>query len=357
MQLKPLRSFLKENNDIKLLVEEGQETNDIASAQFVVYDSNTVDLNELTDFTLEGNPLPLRVIIHCWIHRNSSAADYLADCQAKKITNVSFLQRNELIRWLAGESETNQFMANESKGKNIPTKTEDETASSQHEKEEEVFAHERVLFDHNLSLRGSKPTNFQYLLKEAELKLVHSFKSSTRSKSDGVRKPDHKSSKPSTKKDPIILIPSAASSIFTIANIKQFLEESKFVNPKDLGTTQKDLVTVVKKFDRISKPIKFLIVNNTKLFTQPEYWNRVVAVFTTGHEWQFSSYQWSEPAELFQHCKGFYFHFSGDIIPKNAERWNVQKIELDKNKRFKDVEVLRFFWTIVERELLSRGYQ
>ncbi|CAH00299.1 Cdc73p [Kluyveromyces lactis] len=367
MKLGELREYLgkdKSNHDLKLISGDGELIDDIVLAKSVVVNGENKDLDELTEFSLEGKPVPLRVVIHCWLHRNSSAADYLADCRAKNFTNVSFLHRNDLIQWLSGESETSQYVSTSEEKSELPDKSALQSKESNAGKaasaqvKGEVFPYERAILDHNSSLRGSKPTNFQYLIKEAELKLVHSFKSATKSKSgtSGISKPDHSKAKPSSQKDPIILIPSAASSIFTIANIRQFLEESKYVNPKDLPISHKDLVTAVKKFDRISRPIRFLIVNNTKLFTQPEYWDRVVAIFTTGHEWQFTNYQWSNPAELFQHCKGFYFHFSGDLVPRNAEQWNVQKLELDKNKRFKDIEVSRFFWTIIERELLARGY-
>ncbi|CDO93521.1 unnamed protein product [Kluyveromyces dobzhanskii CBS 2104] len=365
MKLTELREFLgkdKSNHELALVDAEGQKVEDIVSAKSVVVNGGTKDLDELTEFSLEGKQVPLRVVIHCWLHRESSAADYLADCQLRNLPNVSFLHRNDLIQWLSGESETSQYVnTGDKKAEAVKDSglQSGQAASGNNVLssgvEGEFFPHERAPLDHNSSLRGTKPTNFQYLIKEAELKLVHSFKSATKSKG-GVSKPDHGKVKSFTQKDPIILIPSAASSIFTVANIRQFLEESNYIHPKDLPTSHKDLVTAVKKFDRISRPIKFLIVNNTKLFTQPEYWDRVVAVFTTGHEWQFTNYQWSTPAELFQHCKGFYFHFSGDLVPKNAEQWNVQKLELDKTKRFTDIEVSRQFWGIMERELLGRGY-
>ena len=92
------------------------------------------------------------------------------------------------------------------------------------------------------------------------------------------------------------------------------------------------------------------------MFTKPEYWDRVVAVFITGHTWQFNSYQWNTPQELFQHCKGYYFYFNGDVIPQHVQQWNVERVELDRNRRFKDVEIVRYFWNNLEQELLNRGY-
>ena len=51
------------------------------------------------------------------------------------------------------------------------------------------------------------------------------------------------------------------------------------------------------------------------------------------------------------------FPFRGDSVPQHVQQWNVEKVELDKNKRFKDVEVVRYFWHSLEKELISRGYR
>lgn len=358
-KLQVLREHLSKNQPVTLLDDQGKETQDIIAAKKLSLNNQEFSLDQPTDFIIDNASIPLRVILHCWLHRDSSAADYLADCQEKQLTNISFLQRTDLINWLSGSSETSQYISTgKQEGEETGSSTADAAVSTTKDLLlEQTLDHERVLLDHNSSLRGFKPTNFGYLIKEAELKLVHSLKNSRRSKQpggSGVSKSNVNKKAP--RKDPIILIPSAASSIFTIANIRQFLEESKYIHPRDLPAAQSDLTTTVKKFDRFSKPIKFLIVNNTRLFTKPEYWDRVVAVFTTGHTWQFNNYQWSNPAELFQRCKGYYFHFSGDIVPKHVDQWNVQKVELDKNKRFKDIEVLRYFWNTMEKELVARGY-
>ncbi|SMN22702.1 similar to Saccharomyces cerevisiae YLR418C CDC73 Component of the Paf1p complex [Maudiozyma saulgeensis] len=398
-----LRDHLKNGDKFTLLDENNTTTEDISTADKVLLGSDaennkaTLSLNDETEFLIEKNPVILKVILHCWMHKDSSAADYLADCQKLHLTNISFLQRNDLMNWLTGQSETSQYI---STSKDQDTKPSDEknnaissvaainntttstsantttqTTTSADQKsglsELEIIQnedpvlfktleHERVLMDHNSSLRGSKPIDFSYLIKDVELKLVQSLKGSSSSKSGKSKGHVSKSNGPSKsvlRKDPIILIPSATSSILTLANIKEFLEHSKYVNPRDITiTSDNDLITVEKKFTKISRPIRFLIVNNTRMFTKPEYWDRVVAVFTTGHAWQFANYQWNTPQNLFQHCNGYYFHFNGDEVPQHVQQWNVQKIGLDKHQRFKDVEVVRFFWSNLEKSLVERGY-
>lgn len=357
MKLSELRNQLNHNHSVKLVDKNNNETEDISQAEkLLLSDNTTLSLDDITDFKFNEKKISLRVIIHCWLHRNSNAADYLSDCQEKNLINISFLQRNELIQWLSGKSDDILLEDSSKERKNTTSLNSDELNISFDASLQQTLSKERTLLDHNTSLRGSKFTNFGYLIKEAELKLVHSLKNNSSKKvsNNGVTKISKSS--PQLHKDPIILIPSAASSIFTISNIKQFLEESQYIHPRDLPVSQNDLTSATKKFNRISKPVKFLIVNNTRLFTKPEYWDRVVAVFTTGHQWQFNSYQWSNPGELFRHCKGYYFHFTGDMISKQVEQWNVQVIAIDKSKRFRDIEVSRYFWTTMEKELLSRGY-
>ena len=379
--LSTVREHLKNGDKFTLFDESKASTDDITAAKSVSFSDNAeegLSLDEPTEFTIESKPVVLRVILHCWLHKDSSAAEYLADCQKLHLTNISFLQRNDLINWLTGVSEASQYIGaeasaqqSEQAGNNktsdaIGTTTATTVSGEMYNIEEndpvlfKTLQNERVLLDHNSNLRGSKPINFGYLIKDAELKLVHSLKSSVRSKSGKVSK-SHASNGSSSssvlRKDPIILIPSATSSMITLGNIKEFLEHSKYINPRDVTVTKEnDLVTIEKKFDNISRPLKFLVVNNTRMFTKPEYWDRVVAVFTTGHTWQFTNYQWNTPQDLFQHCNGYYFHFNGEDVPQHVQQWNVQRIALDKHQRFKDVEVVRFFWTNLEKSLIARGY-
>jgi parafibromin len=49
---------------------------------------------------------------------------------------------------------------------------------------------------------------------------------------------------------------------------------------------------------------------------KPEYWSRVVAVFTTGQMWQFKSYKWQQPTELFRNTVGVYVGWRGEQLPE-----------------------------------------
>jgi parafibromin len=70
-------------------------------------------------------------------------------------------------------------------------------------------------------------------------------------------------------------------------NVKAFLEEGKFIDP---GTAAKEagggrgpeLLHISHKSSRFGgRPIRYVVVEGTEKF-KPDYWERVVCVFTTG---------------------------------------------------------------------------
>lgn len=363
--LEQIRQHLKKDEKFSLLDENNFEIDDLSNAKFAKFNDTTFfPLDDVTEFKAEDKNVTIRIILHCWMNKDSSAAEYLEDCKSRTLLNLPFSIRNELLNWLSGKTDSYSNNSNSAPESNLVSNTnvENGTTSKKDNQSNTELEHERILLDHNTELRGSKPINFGYLIKDSELKLAQSIKSSLKLKKghnaagNGVSKHHKSSSHREPMKDPIILIPSAASSLFTLSNIKQFLLEEKYISPKDLPNSQSDLITIVKKLDKLSNPVKLLIVNNTRMFTKPEYWDRVVAVFTTGHKWQFNNYQWNTPQELFQHCRGFYFYWNGENVPQHVQQWNVNKVSLDKNTRYRDIEVARNFWYNLEKELISRGY-
>lgn len=275
-----------------------------------------------------------------------------------------------------------------------------------------ISIHEVELIDHDKALRGTQKSNdFSNLIRECEYKIVRPLKASFKGKSSsapsaattststttGAAKPGVNSSsgtksssasvsksrskKPSSslatsssanslgtvlqKKDPIIILSPSAISMITMTNVKSFLQNGRFVDvhdPNFSGNTssagETNMVQLVRHSKRFNKDIKFVVVSNVeKFFVKPEYWDRVVAVFTTGQEWQFKNYKVNQPNLLFQKVKGFYVNYSGDSVPSNVKNWNVQVISLDRNQRFKDRQISEFLWETIERFMLSRGYK
>lgn len=264
----------------------------------------------------------------------------------------------------------------------------------------EISLHEVDLVDHDKALRGTQGKNvdFANLIRECEYKIVRPLKQTAKDKGKSVTggaggagsgsgaglsksktavKSVSKSSSSSSsgkvssesanslakvlhKKDPIIILSPSAISMLTMQNAKSFLQDGKFVDAQTIENTTgaMNMVQIVRQSKRFNRKIKFVVVSNVeKFFVKPEYWDRVVAVFTTGQEWQFKNYKINQPNLLFQKVKGFYVNYNGDIVPNNIKNWNVEVIALDRNQRFRDRQISELMWESIERFMFSKGYK
>lgn len=117
-----------------------------------------------------------------------------------------------------------------------------------------------------------------------------------------------------------------------------------------------------------ARPMRFILVESAEHF-KPEYWNRVVAVFTTGQSWQFKNYKWSSPNELFKHVPGIHVGWRDEQPPDNVRNWGhrVQSFAVDKwrdpgapgadSSRFRDREVVGAIWKKIEENMRAKGWK
>lgn len=168
--------------------------------------------------------------------------------------------------------------------------------------------------------------------------------------------------------DPIILLSPSASSLLRMSNIKAFLETGHYVPPDNSSTaTMLHLMRTMKEIDP-ARPLRFILVEGPEHF-KPEYWNRVVAVFTTGQAWQFKNYKWSNPAELFKHVLGVHVGWRGEASPPGVRDWGhrVLSCAVDKwtgpvvpgaeTHRWRDREVAESIWKAIENGMLQKGWK
>jgi parafibromin len=157
-----------------------------------------------------------------------------------------------------------------------------------------------------------------------------------------------------------------------MSNIRSFLENGKFSLPDNAATTTGMLHVqrVLKGIDP-SRPTRFILVEGPENF-KPEYWNRLVAVFTTGQAWQFKNYKWSNPTELFKHVLGVYVGWRGELPPETVRNWghmvHVCSVERWRGSgaagasandatRFKDAEVVETIWKAIEGNMRAKGWR
>lgn len=139
-----------------------------------------------------------------------------------------------------------------------------------------------------------------------------------------------------------------------MANVQSFLEEGKFV-PALKSSSTPNLLRITRKSSTIGSRVRFVVVDSVDNF-KPEYWDRVVAVFVTGQQWQLRQYKWTDAKTMFQHVLGFGLQFKNDVIPDTLKHWNVKMEVLERNNRFRDREVVERIWELIETYMVSRGW-
>ncbi|KAG8370228.1 hypothetical protein BUALT_Bualt14G0095200 [Buddleja alternifolia] len=159
---------------------------------------------------------------------------------------------------------------------------------------------------------------------------------------------------------PIILVPSAFSTLITIYNVKDFLEDGVYI-PTDVKLKQvkggkPDCVTVQKKFSR-DRVVTAYEVRDKPSALKSDDWDRVVAVFVLGKEWQFKDWPFKDHVEIFNKIVGFYMRFEDDSVEsaKTVKQWNVKIISISKNKRHQDRAAALEVWEKLEEFMRSRS--
>lgn len=160
---------------------------------------------------------------------------------------------------------------------------------------------------------------------------------------------------------PIILVPSASNTLITIYNVKEFLEDGVFiptdVKMKQMKGPKPECVTVQKKFSRDKDKVMTAYEVRDKPSTlKADDWDRVVAVFVLGKEWQFKDWPFKDHVEIFNKILGFYMRFEDDSIEsaKVVKQWNVKIISISKNKRHQDRAAALEVWGKLE-EFVARS--
>ena len=365
-------------------------------------------------------PLDLISVYFCWLNKDLGVGEYIAATQSLNdqrtknglgsVTNVAFAEKLDLTSWLAGESSESEFVKNLDDNANtrkqaqgaadLARGTEDVsmgdadsgTASGnvgarEEERMKEIYASERTMGDRNSVLRGIKPTvsplsrtrpSGNYSLTPSQdfshvRKLTESFlRRGTSSRPTGptpiqpTTTPVLRPFKPGGRRpEPIILLSPSASSLLRLSNIKSFLVDG-FYQPPESSNTGANILYLTRTLPGIdpSRQQRFILVETPDNF-KPDYWSRVVAVFTTGQAWQFKGYKWQDPAELFAHALGVYVGWRGEMMPESVKGWgrSVVTSQVDKFRegqtaqmRWRDREVVEEIWSAIEANMRAKGW-
>ncbi|KAK7478781.1 hypothetical protein BaRGS_00029992 [Batillaria attramentaria] len=139
---------------------------------------------------------------------------------------------------------------------------------------------------------------------------------------------------------PIIIIPAASTSLITMLNCKDILQDLRFVSTeekKSQGARRDNEVLIQRRKDGG--------------LTVPD---RVVAVFVQGPAWQFKGWPWNgNPTEIFSRIQGFHVKWKELPLDANVKKWAVHVLNLDRNRRHLDRATLQEFWERLDRYLMK----
>lgn len=360
---------------------------------------HVIELSAPTRFVSQRDnaPLDLLSVFFSWSNRDTGLTEYISAVQAlntertksglKGVTNVVFTERVDLASWLSGENDESEFIKSLDDTAETRQAAQDAAdalragddvvmgdatnksgvgARGEAERIRAIYKLERSMGDRNTVLRGIKPTDFSHVRKSAEVILRRAG-----SRPNGpipvvpVANAAAKNAKPSGRRpEPIILLSPSASSLLRLANIKSFMVDGVYTDDK--SSTGANILHITRSLPSIdpNRPTRFILVESPDNF-KPDYWNRVVAVFTTGQAWQFKGYKWQHPADLFTHALGVYVGWRGELVPETVKGWGrgVLSVSVDKwrdgqtaQQRWRDREVVEEIWTAIESSMRARGF-
>lgn len=164
---------------------------------------------------------------------------------------------------------------------------------------------------------------------------------------------------------PIVLVPAATSSLITIYNVKEFLESGNYISSSDAkkrNVQRPSMITInrKKKFCSASKnpdhsndkesdyedEAIFHVYDQTSKFSKSQ-WDRVVAIFIYGKEWQFKKFPFNgNVTHILNKWPGFYLAYDDPLwaVPENIQKWNVCKLGIKKHSRSFDITIVKGFW-------------
>ena len=382
----------------------------LAEASYLIFNSQSsqdgaqhiaIPLAQATRFQSQAlaKAIDLRSIYFCWQNRDAGGLEYIAavsalDAELKKVgkqdgvNNLVFAEKLDLVNWLSGElgEEDSEYIRSLDDNKQSRRAADDaaatakggedvemrdagltDTAARKREEDRlrEIYAAERKMGDRNTVLRGIKIQDFGGIRKYTPLFLGKAAKgpqhhpaAPTLTSTPALR-PPVKASQPGRRPEPIILLSPSASSLLRMPNIKSFLSDGIYTPPDTDSSSTPNILHLTRTLPSISShAMRFILVDSPDNF-RPDYWSRVVAVFTTGQTWQFKNYKWQNPAELFAHALGVYVGWRGEVVPDTVKGWGrgVLTVQIDKGReRWRDQEVVEDIWSAVEGRMKAVGW-
>lgn len=142
-----------------------------------------------------------------------------------------------------------------------------------------------------------------------------------------------------SKGSPIMIVPNSMTCVISSLNIKDFLVDKAYVSIKDKkkgGTKRQASQTLRLPLKPGGTPQEVRVTDNPASIKDDE-WDRVVAVFVAGQEWQFKPMRWKDPVELFKNVVGIHITQDDvDVSKTPVGKWRCSVIRINTSRRHLD---------------------
>ncbi|EAU82000.1 RNA polymerase II accessory factor [Coprinopsis cinerea okayama7 len=348
--------------------------------------------------TTDSDVYSLEALYLAWLYRDAPGAEYMKHARENGlgVGFVSITERKKVVDWLEGRGGDDgriiplgsatgggtppgtpprgsfASLATPQKARAAPTAAVSSSPTKRRyvpdaadmEVVKKIKEGEIELQDRTTVLRGTKPNNYSSV-RTSIIERLKKMKESSRPGAPAQPTAPLADSKSRKRNYPIIIISSSPTSLITMYNVKRFLQESIFEPPQDAkaraaaegNPKPEDMIplyrkkTIIETSGReIETHSRYFVVDSVEALSKfgTDAWDRVVCVMTTGQQWQFRPYKWSEPRVLFHHVKGIYVTWSNDPPNPKIKDWNVTELKIDPHRRHVDKSTVANFWKILD---------
>ncbi|VDD88604.1 unnamed protein product [Enterobius vermicularis] len=194
----------------------------------------------------------------------------------------------------------------------------------------------------SMSSSGAKPM-------AADSPVPLTAKMAAPSSSDTPSRPQKRQSR-----TPIIIIPAAGTSLITMYNVRDILQEMRFVSTEERkATSRRENEVLLQRAKEGGVTVPYRVVENPLKLSDDE-WGRVVAVFVQGPAWQFKGWRWGgNPTDIFSNVAAFHLMFDDQRLDNNVAKWSVNVLKLSRSKRHLDRAILAKFWQVLDKHIVK----
>nr|CCA17597.1 parafibrominlike protein putative [Albugo laibachii Nc14] len=380
------KTFTIENDDILCVGLNGEELQRFPKHIPTAFHSKT-----------SKKPYDLLAIVTCFKYATLPFGEYVTKCRAEKAGMVSTVDKKELIAYLKGDIDTSAQIYSlgskarendvtiDSKAASTPEKRtydEEQAASkvsspSKRQKTtsegdkmtpqksrksltdtqeldqvmQGISAKEQT-FRNRTNIMNAPTKTFENVLKiveavNAEIKerLEKASKASLIAPTTRHEQvPLSVTMRERIKGTPIIVVPAGFSDLFTMYNVKDFLQDGVYVpisQKKEQGLRKDHAFTIAKEYN--GEEFVFKVVDSVNRFRDKE-WSCVVGVLVSGQTWQFKGWKWAFPLQVFKRVCGIHIHRQGSQLSEEIKKWDVKILMIHPDKRHLDKVAAKEFW-------------